>query len=210
MLIIFDWSGTISDDRMPVYLANKRLRKHFSLSQISFEEFLQTSNKSIYDLFMSEGVKVTRKSANSLYKKYLNDLIKGGICPRIYPDAEEAIRILHGNGENLAVLSSHPIKNLKAEIREYGLGNFFSLVLGDSEDKSGDLAKICGELRTAPRGSAYVGDIIYDVRAAKSAGLRSIAVCGGYHSRERLAAEIPSRLIGSLIQLVDLLPFDRK
>ena len=47
-------------------------------------------------------------------------------------------------------------------------------------------------LGAARESAAYVGDSPFDIRAAKAAGMASIAVgWGGIHPRERLQAEAP-------------------
>ena len=41
----------------------------------------------------------------------------------------------------------------------------------------------------------YVCDTVGDIREARDAGIRTVAVTWGWHSRERLAAAHPDRLI---------------
>ncbi len=53
-----------------------------------------------------------------------------------------------------------------------------------------------------PDEAAYVGDSPFDIRAAKAAGLHSIAVTwGGIHSHESLAAEEPDAVVHTTEEL---------
>jgi phosphoglycolate phosphatase-like HAD superfamily hydrolase len=47
----------------------------------------------------------------------------------------------------------------------------------------------------------YIGDTVFDIRAAKKAGVMSVAVASGYHTHERLAAEKPDILVRTLTEL---------
>ncbi|GAB4306568.1 MAG: hypothetical protein Kow0069_03470 [Promethearchaeota archaeon] len=53
---------------------------------------------------------------------------------------------------------------------------------------------------------AMVGDSWHDVRAARNAGVRSVAVLCGYGTREALAAEGPQFVVNSVSDVPSLLP----
>jgi pyrophosphatase PpaX len=54
-----------------------------------------------------------------------------------------------------------------------------------------------------PSQTAYVGDSPFDIRAAKGAGMHSIAVTWGrIHPRERLEAEQPDAVVESAEELL--------
>jgi pyrophosphatase PpaX len=58
-------------------------------------------------------------------------------------------------------------------------------------------------LEAEPRGSAYVGDSPFDVRAAKAAGVHAVAVTWGrIHDEERLAREEPDTIVHTAEELL--------
>jgi pyrophosphatase PpaX len=58
-------------------------------------------------------------------------------------------------------------------------------------------------LEAEPRGSAYVGDSPFDVRAAKTAGVHAVAVTWGrIHDEERLAREEPDTIVHTAEELL--------
>jgi len=61
------------------------------------------------------------------------------------------------------------------------------------------------QLEQVPSEAAYVGDTIEDVEMGKAAGVMTIAIAGGFSSREALERAGPDRLIESLDELADLL-----
>jgi pyrophosphatase PpaX len=62
------------------------------------------------------------------------------------------------------------------------------------------------QLRARAEDGAYVGDSTFDVRAAKAAGLFSVAVAwGGIHTEERVLAEQPDTFVHEPRELFDVL-----
>jgi phosphoglycolate phosphatase-like HAD superfamily hydrolase len=61
-------------------------------------------------------------------------------------------------------------------------------------------------LDARPQDAAYVGDAPFDIKAAKAAGLFSVAVTwGGIHARERLEAEEPDAVVDTADELYGVL-----
>jgi len=200
-LLIFDWSGVISDDRRPVYEANMKILKYYNKPIISFEEWLPRTTMTPIELLANHGVHGNPDELFNLYKKYLNKVIKSGIVPRVYPDIHNVFQFLKDKGKRLAVLSSHPADNLKIEVSCYNLIPFLDLIYGDSKDKVKGLQDICRQLDIKPEFTFYIGDTIYDIRAAKEAGIHSAGICQGYHTKERLKNEKPDLLLDCLLDL---------
>ena len=200
-LIAFDWSGTISDDRIPVYRANVSLHKEFGIPIPDFEEWLKTIRMTVDDAMIEKGVQLDRNTIRKKYEQSFNAVTASGILPTIYPDALAVLSHLISRGKRLAVLSSHPDKNLILECRRYRLDGFFSFMQGNSRDKALGIREILWSLDVRQERAMYVGDTIHDVAAAKAAGVHSVAVCTGYHPKEKLQSASPTWLIDNLLAL---------
>ncbi|OPY08207.1 MAG: Phosphoglycolate phosphatase [Syntrophaceae bacterium PtaB.Bin095] len=55
-----------------------------------------------------------------------------------------------------------------------------------------------------PDRTYYVGDTAGDVREGRAAGVRTVAVTWGWHSREKLAAAGPEFLVDNPVELLDI------
>ncbi|HLE07246.1 MAG TPA: HAD family hydrolase [archaeon] len=198
-----DWSGTFSDDRQPVYKANMKLLEHYGKPTMSFEAWLAASKLTASEFLQSQGVSADSSEFPPLYKKYLDEEIAKGNVPQVYPGAAEALGHLRVKGVGLVVLSSHPVENLRREIKEYGLEEFLpdGCVIGDSKDKAAGLKIIAERFATEAGGILYLGDTIFDIQAAKKAGSLSAGISHGYHSRARLEAESPDLMFDSLLDV---------
>ncbi len=200
-LFLFDWSGTISDDRRPVYEANRRMRRGYGIPTVSFEEWIATVTGNAYDAFLALGVDVTERELNENYLARLSEVVAEGVRPEAYLDAADAMAKLSALGHPIGVVSSHPQSHLSNEAERYGIHSRFDVISGDHRDKTPELVRLCAEYGVDPRSACYVGDMTFDVRAAKRAGMRSFAVTTGYHPRELLETESPDGLFDSLTEL---------
>jgi len=91
----------------------------------------------------------------------------------------------------------------------YGLTEYVDIVLGadDSGSRSEKILKAADSIGE-PGGEIYmVGDAVSDIRAARRASVKSVAVTWGHQSREKLEEAQPDYLVHSpegLVQLLDV------
>lgn len=198
--IIFDWSGTISDDRIPVYEANRRLLLKFNRPILPFEKFIEEALVSFEDFAKTLGL--TQEGLFQHYEKHYHEVIEEGIQPTPYPDTKYTLEFLTKINTNLMVLSSHPQSALEREAESYGIRECFNSLHGSSKNKAQDLIGVCNTHNFQHK-ILYVGDMTHDIKAAKQANIDSAAVCTGYHSRKKLEAEHPSKgVFNSLTELI--------
>lgn len=76
-----------------------------------------------------------------------------------------------------------------------------SRFIGSVKDKATEIANVVANHGMEPSEAVYIGDTVHDVRAAKLAGVISIAVATGYDPMERLMAENPDILVRCLSSL---------
>ena len=189
-LIQFDWSGTISDDRRPVHIANSMLATHYGVPPIDdFEAWLKATVSGPQEYIQQFGVKVPADQIWEQYKKTFAEIVASGLRPVMYENVPEVLSVLKDKGKILAVLSRHPEENLRAEVAEYGLGQYFDIVTGSIPDKVVGIKQICYELKANAEHTVYIGDMIPDIVAARQANVRPIVVSYGYHSEEMLRTQ---------------------
>lgn len=206
-IFCFDWSGVISDDRKPVYESNMRILEKYKKPRIPFEEWLLVTELTAPEFLQKFGVNGSHKTLHALYKKTLDEVIKDGIIPVVYPDVKDTFHHIKDKEKIIAILSSHPGENLRNEAENYGIINYIDLILTDSKDKVQGLIDISKKLNKSKENILYTSDTIFDVRAAKEAGTYSATfICEpqrGYHSKEMLLKEKPDFPLNDLTDLVD-------
>lgn len=207
-VLVCDWSGVISDDRLPVYEANMRLLESYGMSRVSFEEWLQNTKARASDYLISQGVVEPKGPGylEKLYKQTLDEVYRYGIQPRLYPGVLETLQQLHSRRIPVAIVSTHPQENLIEEARRYNLLPFLDnrLIFGGSKDKTQSLLSVCQILNAEPGTVLFVGDTIYDIEAGKRAGVRTAGITTGYHTREMLEGAGPNHILNSFSEVLSL------
>jgi len=201
--VVFDWSGTISNDIMPVYETNRRILQRFNLPAKTFEEWKSQIQPTALDFLAINGIQISdADDFAGFFEETYHAVVNDGTKPEIYPEARCIIKCLKGMKKRIAVISAHPTSAILREMREYGLEGLQVPVIGGVKDKSEKLKMLQG-YKEMP--SVYVGDMASDIRAAKAAGTYSFAITGGYHPRRLLEAEEPDELIDSLSEIPELI-----
>ncbi len=113
---------------------------------------------------------------------------------RLYPGVLHHLRTLRAAGHPLAVVTNKPERFARQLTAHLGLDPLLRAVLGGDSlpQRKPDPAPLLEALRrcgAGPAGATMVGDGETDLRAGKSAGLRTIACLYGYRPPELLRRE---------------------
>ncbi|MEI6058295.1 MAG: HAD family hydrolase, partial [archaeon] len=192
--IIFDWSGTLSNDLTPVYTATMNVFKKLGLEILSLEEYKREFTLPYMKFYHKFRKDLDKEEVDKLFFNEINLVGE----PRPFPKVMEVLEFLKDKETNIALLSSHPQEKLDREVENYGFGNFFLEVNGSVHDKVETIREILKRNNFHPEETAYVGDMAYDIEAGKSAGVTTIAVLWGYQTREQLLGENPDFIIKDL------------
>lgn len=203
--ILFDWSGTISDDRRPVYEANKKMCEYWNVPCEPFEEWMRCASMTPIDGFRKKGVQASGDDIYALYRSFFQHSLESGTRPVVFQDAHETLSRLQQIGLTVGIVSSHPQVYLEQEARDYLLHPLIEILKGDTRNKIETLKEVCQTLGLERSETLYIGDTIYDIRSAREAGLITAGVSTGYHTHEALEAENPDHLFTRLSQVLTLL-----
>jgi phosphoglycolate phosphatase len=204
MAVLFDWSGTISDDRRPVYEANKKMCAHWGLEIESFEEWTHSASMTPIEGFRKKGLTASDDEIYRVYRHYFHEVLNDGSHPALIPGARQALVSLHAADIPLGIVSSHPQIYLEPEARKYEILPLVDVLHGDTRNKIETLKEVCQIMGLDRATTMYVGDTIYDIRSAAEAGLVTAGVTTGYHTREALEAEEPNHLLSNLNELFQI------
>ncbi|MBE9473355.1 MAG: HAD-IA family hydrolase [Chloroflexi bacterium] len=123
----------------------------------------------------------------------------------ITPGIESVIREL-SQLAILVVITGNSCKVVEKFLDTYGLTDKFQTILG-AEDYGSRVEKILKviSLNGGSNGEVYmIGDAVSDIRAAREAGIKSIAIGWGHQSKERLITENPDFLVDQPEDLLTL------
>lgn len=106
----------------------------------------------------------------------------------------------------LVIISSGGAKTIRNQLTSFGFDGCFDTILGSDFllSKIDKINHAVSEFRANKDQTYYVGDTTGDIREAKTAGVRTVAVSWGWHSRERLAAVRPDYLVDKPEELLNI------
>lgn len=195
--IIFDWSGTLSNDFTPCCKAILSVLEHFKAKKITEEElrndfelpFTNFYKRHIPNFNLEEGKKVFDATIAK---------IKG---PTVYEGVKKTIHYLASRKINMIVLSAHPQHLLESEAKKYGIYDFFKELNGSVIDKKKIIHELLERNRFNPDQTAYLGDMRHDIDTGNHAGLITIGITWGYQSKDMLKKSNPNHIINNINDL---------
>ncbi len=203
-VVIFDWSGTISDDLDAVIDASNnvlyRLGSNFKITK----DYLRKNYKPDYmDFYKKLGINASRKEMNRLYKE---EFLRSKIKPKMLAHAKEILEWLNSNDKKIFVVSTHPMELLKKESEDYGLSHLIEKFYADSIKKEDDIDEIIKSCNCDRKKVIFVGDTFVDIDAGKAAGVITVAVLTGYQDIKTIKIHNPEFImdnIGGLREIIN-------
>lgn len=199
--VIFNWSGTLSDNLTPVYKASMLVFEKLGRRPISFEEYRREFTLPYMIFWNKYFPDLTKEEENLLF----TDAIHQVEDPVLYPGVKDMVHRLELAGVNMVVISSHPHEKLVKEVAQYGLQRSFREVIGSVHDKVEIIEEIVGRNNFNPSETIFVGDMTHDIVAGKKASVKTVAIGWGYQAKEALLEACPDHFISDIAGLNDLL-----
>lgn len=210
MDILFDFDGTIISPFLRIYTIYQDLTKKYTLSQMSYEEYITQKKNRIPETTLLGHCTDTIKNS---YQEERMRLIEDPYylsMDTLYPHAKETLRKLH------TIHTLHLISIRKKEalllqqLRHHKLLDYFKTINSpktkDLEDDpimmKFDLAKA---LKNKDKKQVVVGDTEVDTCLGKKLGALTIAVDYGMRTKEYLNTFNPDYVIANLSDLAEIL-----
>lgn len=116
--VIFDWSGTLSDDFEPCYLAFEANMRKYKGKEMGREEYKRRVRLPVKPFYEELGITAPMEEIRNHYYDFFS---KCEIGVKSFAESEGVLKWLKERGVETAVLSAHTF--VKKEAEEYGLLN---------------------------------------------------------------------------------------
>ena len=192
-LLLFDFDGVLADslDLYAEAVARCLLRIGTPIVK-NREDYLALFEGNFYESMAAKGVDLAAfaGAAKEILPGLDYDAMKpfDGLIPVL-----EALR-----KENLlVVISSNGFRTISRMLDLFGFDRFFEGILGSDFlfSKKEKIAHALAKDGIDRRRTFYIGDTTGDILEAREAGVRTVAVTWGWHSREKLVAARPDFLV---------------
>jgi len=126
--------------------------------------------------------------------------------PKIFDGMEQVI-IETAKHNKIAIVTGNTTPTVEAFLEEYGLSRYVNILIGVEQKGSRPekIRRALNELSQTTETAYMVGDSLSDIRAAREAGIQSIAVSWGHQNPPRLKEAAPDYLVTSPKELLSLL-----
>lgn len=141
------------------------------------------------------------------YRRLFNEYnVEGAV--ELYPNVVETLTALKDRGMVLTIASSRSNASLNAYIKNLGLTDTITYVLGGNDVQEGKphpeaVNRTLRELGFKPEEAIVVGDTVFDIHMGRNAGTRTCGVTYGNGTRESLTDA--TWLIDDFAKLIDII-----
>jgi len=202
--IIFDMDGVLADTAEIHYESWIKLAKDINIEfkrEFFKETFGQQSSFILRKLLSNN---ISDEKINELADKkefYYRNLVKDKLKP--LPGTVKLIKKLRKKGFKLAIGSSGCLENINLLINTLKINNFFEAIVSAEDVKNSKPApdvflKAAEKLKIVPKNCVVIEDAPVGIRAAKLAGMRSIALTTTHTADKLQEADIIKKNLSSL------------
>jgi phosphoglycolate phosphatase len=200
-LVIFDWSGVISNDMRAVFRCNQLIvESHGVLCTIAFEDYFRQGKT--FDEFLRENGIIIDDYAEraELFRINFQLACETGDAPTIIPGIIPFLVSVRDRNIPMIIVSAHLQEFIERESQGYNIRSFFKEVnAGTTEGKASVIKDACERFGLKPEEVLFFGDTIFDIQSGQEVGVWTVALSTGYHSEEMLRTSNPDVLASSLV-----------
>ncbi len=209
-LIIFDWDGTLMDSIERIVSSVQAAAKSCSLNVPDNSQVSDIIGLSLPQAMKTLFPNINASDTAKLIEQYKYQFIEVNDTPMpLFTDTIPLLNALTQNNKILAIATGKGREGLQRVLNQTNTGHYFqaSRCAGEASSKPSPemLLSLLEQLQIAKDRALMIGDSKYDLQMAKTAGIDSIGVTFGVHSRSQLSQYQPKATVDSLTELQGLL-----
>ncbi len=202
-LFLFDFDGVLADS-LEVYEKTVKNCLHDIKQPLikSREEFLELFEDNFYESLKNKGVDLDEfmKAAEGILAQVkIKDM-------KPFPDVAPVIAEMHKQ-HCLIVVSSNDYASIKEALDHFNYDDYFRDILGSDFmfSKKEKILYSAKKYKVDLKNIFYIGDTTGDIKEGKQAGVKTVGVTWGWHSKEKMAAAGPDYLFEDPRELLKLI-----
>lgn len=190
---IFDFDGTIADTMQHVFVVYNDVAARYGVPEITADEIPRLRSLGPKQAMTEYGIPFWKVPL-------VVQAVVSGLRERIqllepFGRMVDVLYQLQTSRARCYLLSSNSTENIGAFLRQHRIEVFEQLACGATLfGKATRLRRLLAQHGLSRETTAYIGDEVRDIEAARAAGLRSIAVSWGYSDRSALVSAQPDQL----------------
>jgi pyrophosphatase PpaX len=207
-VVLFDLDGTVIDSGGIILASMRHATREVLGRVVADAELMQAVGGPGLEAQMAALDPERVDELVTVYRAHNEPLHEELVC---CTGMDKVLERLHAEGRRLGVVTAKRRVTLELAFEHVPVGHVFETMVGGDETERHKpdpepLLLAAERLGVRPEEAAYVGDSPFDVRAAKAAGMGSVAVTWGrIHDRSRLEREQPDAIVDTAEELLAVL-----
>jgi phosphoglycolate phosphatase len=185
-----------------IFEIHNRIHDKYSLPRAeSAEDIRSLFKRNVYEELLSRGI--AQDKMNDFFLELQMTTLKEEDKMEPYDGVIDALRELTKKGFRMSIISSNHSSVIHSFLNKYHIDNLFEHIVGGEKerDKVAKIKKLVREFGADKSKTFYIGDTVGDMKEGKHAGVKTVAVCWGYHDKKDLAACKPDFLLEKVKEL---------
>ncbi len=196
-LAIFDWNGTLCNDRDITYFGVVKIFNYFQITPPSAKTYFREITADYMPFYYQHGIPETA-STQKLNEIWTDHFKNHSVGPTLHKGATSLLFSLKRNWWRLAIVSAQTEALLSHQIKNLGLSDCFDFIRGDSKNKKIALAETLQQLEVKAEKTFYVDDNDKGIQDANGLGIHTIGFGGGWQSTKQIKAAKPKFFVDQL------------
>jgi 5-(carboxyamino)imidazole ribonucleotide mutase len=211
-LVVFDFNGVLIADTQACMETDNHVLKTFGGKPVGLKVYRDTiiipavNFYSMHGCNKKELLKNSKKLGNVFHTFYEKRASK--IRGRKY--AKKVLKWLYRSDIDSVILSNHTVVGIEYQLKRLGIKEYIKKLLANTaldstlkaRNKQEKLIDYIKSNKFKKSEVAIIGDSPEEIEMGKSAGIKTIAITGGYYSASRLRKSNPDFLINNLNELI--------
>ena len=205
MLLCFDYDGVISDSLGQLYEVAKLAQRAVGAGRPPKLEDFRTLETLTFEHFARK-IEIPEDKVKEFSDRFFEILNARNDKVYPFPGMMDIIKKLSKNN-TIVIITANLKETVESMFKEYGDPESISLILDemDEGDKTEKILYSMERFNYTKRETVMIGDTISDIRYGKRAGVNTVAVTWGFHSRELLEKQSPDFIVDTPEELFELL-----
>ena len=188
--IIWDWNGTLLDDRWLTISAMNNVLARRSMDELTEDRYLQLFTFPVIEYYRRLGFDFEKDSFSELGTEFINEYNTRAFEPKLHDSIIDLISELSKNGVSHSILSASSQKILDKLASYHNIDHYFKAVFGQDNHYA------YGKIETGkmwikksgidPKRTLFIGDTEHDLEVANAVGAHCALLSWGHTSAERL------------------------
>jgi phosphoglycolate phosphatase len=203
-LILFDFDGVLADTLADMIRFGQEVCDELGVIHTVVQTDISELEVMSFAMF-GRACETPEDLVDEFARRCMRKFAEKSSPPVIFTGLREVVRKL-AESHTLAIVTGNTARNVEAFLKEHGLGDCIRAVYGVDMPGSKVEKILMAKSQFAAQGEVVflVGDSLSDIRAAREAGVKSIAVIWGHQSVGRLIEAAPDHVVGSAEELIEI------